>query len=692
MTRALLLLMLLPALLRAQVDTATESADTTGVVPDSVRGMTPAATEVADSSRSAAGNPAWRDFPKDSIATMEYHSIADIVARHPGLQEYGLGNLGQPGWLGGLGMTPFDAVYAVNGNALRNPLNAQSDALLVATEDMELIRVYPQYESFWAGANGSLLAVDLREKEWDAPRPVSRLRHTEAANDYLYTDALFTLNPGDSDNLLLSGTRAAIGVISSNDAARFANTRHERWHLRLRYRRAWDEVFSTRLALAYFDQITLLNGGVLGDIDGNGMITYPVDGASAFSEEAFDPKTATLINPTMFTQQQRYTAELAGTALWSADSSHRSTLRGYWLSDVRRFRDNVKELIQDTLDEPPINITDTWSQLGVALEHVDDLPWARLHLAGELSRYAAEKGGASFEGNGVSAMARARLDLMLGPVRLHGLARYEHMWEQDALGIGAGASMTIVDTWSVWGGFSYAPRVYSRVELAFSGPSVSIEGTRNPDLEATRILEAGLRGRGSWFDVDMRVFQRQRDHRLRIITEPVYDGIIGRYSTTISTEGATNEAVTGISAGVGLRWWRFHLDQRASLLASDEADTETPALGAPERSYSAEFYYQGSLIEGTLQLRTGARMQVNSAYRPLNFHPVLGMFTEARSSGEWSYTDAMRVDLFLFAGIKERATIHVVLHNALDARYISAGFHPMYDRALRLGVDWVFFD
>jgi hypothetical protein len=52
----------------------------------------------------------------------------------------------------------------------------------------------------------------------------------------------------------------------------------------------------------------------------------------------------------------------------------------------------------------------------------------------------------------------------------------------------------------------------------------------------------------------------------------------------------------------------------------------------------------------------------------------------------------MRVDHFLFAGIKERATIHVVLHNALDANYISTGFHPMYDRALHLGVDWVFFD
>jgi hypothetical protein len=48
--------------------------------------------------------------------------------------------------------------------------------------------------------------------------------------------------------------------------------------------------------------------------------------------------------------------------------------------------------------------------------------------------------------------------------------------------------------------------------------------------------------------------------------------------------------------------------------------------------------------------------------------------------------------LFLFATIKQSATLHLALYNLLDDRHITTEFYPMFDRAFRLGVDWIFMD
>lgn len=107
-----------------------------------------------------------------------------------------------------------------------------------------------------------------------------------------------------------------------------------------------------------------------------------------------------------------------------------------------------------------------------------------------------------------------------------------------------------------------------------------------------------------------------------------------------------------------------------------------------------EFAYRGMLIEGTLDLRAGARFSYAQEYTPLLYHPETGMFLPRlyQDPALRSFSDVQRLDLFLFATIKQRATLHVIFHNILDHRYITTGFYPMFDRALRFGVDWVFFD
>jgi hypothetical protein len=674
----------------AQVDTVSVPDDTTSamVASDTI-------STIAETPR--PGIRPHRVFPahiiltRDSIGLMEYHHAGEVLASVAGIQQFSLGNYGQPVWLGRMGSGPRRWALSLNGSDMAGALTDGPEMHQIPIEDIGAVSISAQYDAFWLGGPGAVLAADVSEKDWHAPRPVTRLRHTEAANEYLYTDGMFTLDVSDSENLFIAGTRTVIGRSGSNDAARFANNRHESWNLRLRYRNQVSRSVSARAALRYDDGMTLLNGGIAPPIDDDlNLYSYPSDGTEPFSTGAFDAKVATLVNRTMYSQRQRYTAEAGGRIQWDEDSAHVTDLRVSVQSEVSRFRDRMQELVVDSIADPRLNITDNWSRSMVELRHMNDLGWSTLNLAASASPYSAKKGGGMFSRSGLNTMLRGKLDLTLGGVHASGMARLDNMYGRSAFSAGMGADIRFGEALALWSGVSYSPRIYSLTEQWYRENGAATLPTDAP-LEDLRTAELGARVFLSWLHADVRVFQRKSESRLAFFTTPMIGTLPGRYSFTVK-EAGESENLSGISADLRVRIWRIFLDQQGTLLQTDRNQQYLRTLLAPERSYKAELFYRGSLIEGTLDLRIGGAFSYNSAYLPLSYHPVTGLFANAAPDNAWTYTDMWRVDAFVFATIKDRATIHVVLHNAFDAQYISAQFYPMFNRALRLGVDWVFFD
>jgi len=652
---------------------------------------------IADTLASVPGrissSPELHRFHKDSLSRMEYHSIGHVIEQFPGVMRYDLGNLGQPSWLSTAASSPLHWTICTNGIDGADLLTGMPHMLFYTTEDAEAITLYPMHQSFWYGGAGRRFVVDITEREWDAPRPVTRLRHTEAPNEYLYTDAMFTLNTNERDNIYIAGTRTTIGISAGNDAARFANNRHESWNLRLRYRNHVSDNLIAGLALRYDDDITLLNGGVAGNIESPGFpMIYPPDGTLPFSAEAFDPKSALLVNPSIYTQRQRYSAELRSSMLWSGDSTHMSTIRGGVVFFVSRFRDRLQDITGDSLAEPRLNRTDVWSRYSAHLDHVDDLGWARLTVSSSLAYFTAKKSDNSFDLDGVNAHAGAKLDLMLGPLRATGLARFDHLFGQEAFSIGAGGKLRLGRRFSLWAGAAVTPRPYTLIETRHSGDDVVLIGSRTPPLEQFGVIEAGVRYEDTDVYSDVRMYFASYEQRLRVRSASVAKSTYGRFTTVFDGSDAWTDNVSGLSADTRLRLWRLHLDQSASISFPQRATDALPTAAFPDLMYRGELYYSGFLIEGTLRLRAGGRFEYSSAYIPMMYNPAIGMFTAPSNSSAWSYTDMMRIDLFLFATIKEGATIHLVIHNLLDSRYITTQFYPMNDRALRFGVDWVFLD
>ncbi|MFZ1729576.1 MAG: putative porin, partial [Bacteroidota bacterium] len=625
---------------------------------------------------------------------MDYHSAGEISEAHPSVTMSNLGNLGQPAWLSMAASSPLQSTVAVNGLSGDNLTNAMPDLYRYSTEDAADFTVYPQYQAFWNGAPGDLFVMSIREKIWDAPRPVTRLRHTEAADEYLYTDAMFTLNTSERSNIYIGLTRAGIGSSSSNNAARFANNRYESWNLRVRYRQQFSKAISLHTRVQYDDHLTLLNGGVRGSFQAMSTNPYVFESESGgtFADSAFNPVAARLVNQTMRSEGQHYLAEAGARLQWSADSSQVTELRLSIDSDVRRFQDNMSLLYSDLqISDPQLNLTDHWTLIQAVLDHETDLNWAKLELQGLVGRYGADMGGEALDDADILAHARGKLNLLLGPISVSGFGRLDYRFGSSTISFGAGGELPIGPL-SLWGGASYSARPQSLVERMYTGTRVTVVGDRTPLLDKLAVVEGGLRLASDKFSLDLRSFARNETRYLDLLGSAYTDSLLGRYRLEVrELPDGLQRASYGGSVDARMEFWRIHVDQQLSLLTTDGSITD---LNAPQLSYMVEVYFGGMLIEGTLHLRAGGRFSYADKFTPLIYHPETGLFLRqlADDPALRTYTDMQRIDLFLYATIKERATIHVVFFNVLNTNYITTGFYPMHDRAFRLGVDWVFFD
>ncbi|MDT8325581.1 MAG: putative porin, partial [Bacteroidota bacterium] len=577
------------------------------------------------------GSWTWR---KDSLTLLHYQRFSDIAALHPYVRIADLGNFGQPHGILSASAIPHHATVSLNGIPADDFVTASPPTDMLPLEDAASITVYPQYQSFWYGAPGDVFAADVVQKEWDAPRPVTRLRHTEAANEYLFTDAMFTLNPSERGNLFLAGTRMTIGGAAGTNTARFENTLAESWNLRARYREHISSIFTTSIALRYNDELTHLNGGVSGTYDPLRLAyRYEEDGRGTFAASAFDPITAPLVNATMETHRQRYTATAELVAYWTADSSQTTRIRLQAISDVRRFRDDLSDVdeLSDVDDVglviPRFNTTDHWTRYRAQLDHQTALPWAHLTLRGHVARFAASKGGGALDEDGLETGSRGRLDLLLGPVALSGFAALDYRYDQTAVSLGTGAELPL-GALSLWGGVSFSPRIRSYLATAYTPALLVVSGDRTPDLDKVSIAEGGLRLHTEVLEADLRGFVRREDRYHVLQTTPYQGEIPGRY-TLVATAipGGGVQTVSGASLTAGLSFWRFRLDQQAIYQRTESSHALLSLPLAPERYYTAALYFRGNLIEGTLDLKAGGRFTYSSAYQPLTYHPQAGIFT-----------------------------------------------------------------
>ncbi|MBI5646026.1 MAG: hypothetical protein HY962_03775 [Ignavibacteriae bacterium] len=636
----------------------------------------------------------------DSLALFERRGAAEALRRLPGMRVWELGSPGQPVWAGAFAATPYQGALLRDGATLRDPVTGFSDPYLLSIDETRRIVSWPAHQALWLAGPGVLSAVELESPDSAAPQPVTRLIHSEGSYDHLFTDVQFAMDPREGDRLRLGATRRTTGSNDYQNTARFPFTRAESWDLRGRYELRLSPSVLLTLSDYYNDHIVYMNGGMATPLAGTMFFPlYPGEDNNDFASSAFDPIFAELVNPTIRTRVTRNEAALGAVLQWD-EGRHETRLTLTHTSNRREFSDRLAITIplydstgawtSDSAATLRHDLARTWNVTELRANHSSQLPWATLHLRGAAGLLTHD-GWASASDEVLTARLGALLEVPLGFTRLSLFGSAD----KQAAGGGVGAGATLVfpsDIVSQWCGVSVARRASTIFERALDAhPLLSYRDPGREENETLLVGEAGLRAGGRVFETDLRL-------HARTVRSPygIHVSEAGGIFLPVVTYGARTVRVFGAALQTRLTVHQFVWENHFDAITNDQAGDEARVASTPVWSNDAEIYYRGIIIDGTLRVKAGAGLTWRSAFAPALFDPSTGAFSTpyhtGRTSGAATFTDTYTARLFLFATIKDAATLHVVWDNITDTQSVTTGFHPMPGGELRFGVDWLLFD
>ncbi len=670
---------------------------------DSLRLAARPATAPADTLRPAlidteeVRSAAIQYIRRDSLLRYNYRDAGEALTLAHGISMYSLGVSGAPSWTGMHGSLPVHQRISRNGIAITDPMTFLPRWEMAAMEDASAIIVYPMHQAFWYGGTGALATAEIVTPVRNSPHPETRLRHMFGPYDYLYTDVDFSLNTGVADNFAAGLTRQSYG---SGDAGRFRNTTNERWNVRLEYRSDLNERLSIKIADWYNDHYTHINGGIEGTINADSTaFIYPDPDTEPFRDTAFSAILAQLFNSTIYLREQSNTVYGEGSYRWFGNSSMITTARLGFHNGARLYRDEgVPRNDSLAWSASRLQTTRKWSNIFFEAMHSVNTGWAQLELAGAMGGWQFRDGGGYYQlRETMTSMGKASLRFALDAFRLQILGRLENTYWQYTYGAGTTVETDLTDELTLWAGLSTGTRPYSLFETQYINRRTLGSAGAEPDYEHSIIAEAGLRYNSQYTTSSIAAFFRKSSQSL-LVTGQIHTGdrMFSRYAWKYSLIDETAEYY-GFSGSVCAQWWIFGADVKGTMLV----ETNTGALAGynltPEWQGSAGLFVRANknLIE-TLDLKTGASVEYAGEYTPLLFLPEDGVFAVpsllSPQTYTRKYTGHLRLDLYLYATIRDTATLHLVLYNALDERYITTGFYPMPERGLQFGVDWKFLD
>ncbi|MDE3059010.1 MAG: hypothetical protein KGJ59_13750, partial [Bacteroidota bacterium] len=149
------------------------------------------------------------------------------------------------------------------------------------------------------------------------------------------------------------------------------------------------------------------------------------------------------------------------------------------------------------------------------------------------------------------------------------------------------------------------------------------------------------------------------------------------------------QTYSGINAAVRSSYMHFHLDADATYLHSPAIFYDsTSLLLLPEWHADGSFYYRNFLAGGHLDLKIGFCAKYISKQNGMTPNNESEMYVPYALA---SFGPSADVDFFLI-GKLGNAYVHLIWENLTANQYMLTPIYPMYDRNVRFGVSWVFWN
>jgi hypothetical protein len=627
---------------------------------------------------------------RDSLELFDYQNLSDLPHIFTNTFQYSLGSYLHPTFLSRAGAGQNQSSLSLDGLVMNDRFTGAPGFDQLPSEDARDILVYPMHESFYHGGNGALLAMDYRRSDSILTHPVTRLRHAESSYDYLATDAVFAVSPTDHNTLYVGLNRTAIGS-SQQNIARYPNERSEGLNIRLRFSEHVSSRFNYETSVQLYDYLTLFNGGVAGTLSGGEVFLYPA--TTTFAASAFDPKAASLVNTTIMAHERVVTATATSRYDWAGSDAHQTMVRLSFTRAFREYWDNLQNLHSDTIDFPSLNYYRVTDLPEISVRHTSQFGRFSAEIFGNASGMTARSARPFVDTSFLSFAAGSKWSLDIPTFRFSAFARFERSLSDNSFGIGGNAEFSVTQDFGMWVGLSHSTRNRSMYEKLLDRSTAQVIGQPNDALQDLTTAEFGLKHQSDVSDINFTIFHYRSMAPLTIFTRTVTDTLPGRYSLLYDYTGSVTNA-TGASLSAQFHYWNLYSE--TNMTYASIVSSHVPVF-FPKLSVTSSLYYRGVLIEGALDLKIGGSVTYSDSYLPPLYNPLINAYTApeplgAVYNGAAEYTKATLLDLFVYATVKKRATIHLLLHNLLNTNYITTQFYPMSDLAVRLGVTWVIFD
>ena len=614
------------------------------------------------------------------IPWIEYRYIGDLLWTKPGMYIRDMGSPGQHNELTIGGVDDRGIAFLVDGRSQADPITGTYDMILFPTEYIERIEFITGPRAMLYGMNSTGGAINIVTKSFYANKPYSRLRYSQGINDYAQTDALFSQNIFSRFNFMFGLTRHTIGFdrIDQDYRAPFVNSDHDAWSFRTKLRYDISNSFNIVFSHLFEQANTGLNGGV--------------DYLQTPSGDSFNSLYAVVSNNEAYEKIYNHHLDLTAAAHLTGDTMQVTTLTAYYSNQLRMYRDEVRNY----LDGLPFNGVFTHSDnrssnAGILLRHELESAVQDFSISAEAEEIQVESspevGG--HKENKFSVSAKEEV-LLLSPLTVAVFGRTDYYRERNLPGAGADAQLPINSSLSFFGGMSVSHRTPTLQELYWSGDSTHIP---TPRLwlkdELHTLIQVGTRF--SIFDfLSGTVSLSRREIKNPILVDTTAEAGTTPANYTLEFLQPARNVYNGVDVSLKASYSHFFAEGNATYLKQPDYYHGSDKLTLlPELYLDGSVYYKNQLVNGNLELKVGFRgryISQQNGMAPLDESGLYVPYVLLQSFGPSS-----TADFFLIAKLGD-AYLHLIWENLSGNQYMLTPFYPMYDRNVRFGVSWEFWN
>jgi outer membrane cobalamin receptor len=670
------LMIAIPALLRAQQPThipdslrasgdtirvhqrdslATTRADSAGTMPDSVfRPLFPHAAGSFDHKM-----PGGAVIGADSMEWYGARYLGDIISWVPGVfpvEQSSEGQYSQPAFGGNDWRSTS---VAADGRSMIDPATSLFNFYYAAPMYYEQVEIVSGPRAFLYGLQGTGAAINLVTRNLTSYHPLTHLVYSEGPDGFGLIDFVYSQNVTRRFN-------ATFGVLRQGTDGIYPNSSDVSWNVRVKLRYH----LSRTLAVILSDYFTSTNTGL------NGGINYDKSG----SENAFSPRSATLMNTDSYEKVHRHDLDATFIGTFLGDSVNVSKLTVFTSMSLREYRDE-----ENRVDPNGITIHSDHQSSWTGAQFTQELSLGPMGFSFGVEAQERQIEGSPNLGRQrqVAASAWAKLDLTpVQAFRLSFFGRTERFLGESYFGIGADASWRVLPSVSLFGGVSVADRPPNYFELYWTDSTVVRNST--PGAEHYVRAEAGVEFRlKEAFNLRGTVFyQNVSDLILLLPYQPdrfVFPGV------SISQGGS--ERTVGFEGW--LAWKISPILLEISGTALFQEDGSGNRLDRyPRGAGKAGLFFRDHLFSNHLDLKLGVQGRVSSAYRGDLYNPEAAVFVRNESTG---INTSGSIDLVLIGHLGD-AYVHFLWENPFGIKYFSEPYYAGFPSGIRFGISWTFFD